>query len=413
MINEEDELNQNRTEENFVESEQMEGVESVTIEDNEEENVEKNKEEKVEMLKEDKYKTVCLILLLLLFGCLGYIIGGMTHSSYTVTNDFAKTLPITTVKITESDGEITLVDIIAMTENSVVEIATETVVNGSIMRQFVSEGAGSGVIIREDGYIITAYHVIEDATKIKVTLKNGESYEAELIGSDSDNDTAILKIDKKGLTPAIMGDSDTLKVGQTAIAIGNPLGQLGGTVTTGIISALDREIDLGDTVMNLLQTNAAINPGNSGGALFNSKGELIGITIAKSSGSDVEGLGFAIPINDVKDIVNDIINYGYVRGKIQIGVNLLDVSNVYTAMMYGLNSTGVYVQSVVEDSSAEKAGIKAGDRIVEFAGKNIMSFSEFKKELNKHEVGETVEMIVVREGREKKLNIYLSEYKGE
>jgi len=281
------------------------------------------------------------------------------------------------------------------------------------MRQYISEGAGSGVIIHEDGYIITAYHVIEDATKIKVTLKNGESYEAELIGSDSDNDTAIIKIEKTGLTPAVMGDSDTLKVGQTAIAIGNPLGQLGGTVTTGIISALDREIDLGDTIMNLLQTNAAINPGNSGGALFNSKGELIGITIAKSSGSDVEGLGFAIPINDIKDIVNDILNYGYVRGKVQIGVNLLDVSNVYTAMMYGLNSTGVYVQSVVEDSSAEKSGLKAGDRIVEFAGKNIMSFSEFKKELNNHEVGETVEIVVVRDGREKTLKVYLSEYKGE
>ena len=398
MINDENELNQDKI---FVEVEQIDEVEKA------EEVVEEN------VVKRDKYKTVCLILLLLLFGCLGYIIGGMPHENNIENNNITRSLPATTIKITESIDEVTLVDIISMTENAVVEIATETVVNGSIMRQFISEGAGSGVIIREDGYIITAYHVIEDATKIKVTLKNGENYEAKLIGSDSDNDTAIIKIEKTGLTPAVMGDSDALKVGQTAIAIGNPLGQLGGTVTTGIISALDREIDLGDTIMNLLQTNAAINPGNSGGALFNSKGELIGITIAKSSGSDVEGLGFAIPINDVKGIVNDILTYGYVRGKVQIGVNLLDVSNVYTAMMYGLNSTGVYVQSVVEDSSAEKAGLKTGDRIVEFGGKNIMSFSEFKKELNKHEVGETVEIVVVREGREKKLKVYLSEYKGE
>jgi len=405
MINEENEyeLNQNEEQENFVEIEQSEVVEEP---ENEEDVVDNG-----EIVKRDKYKTICLVLLLLLFGCLGYIVGAMTHTDKTI--DVTRSLPAAMLKIAESDGELTLVDIIAMTENSVVEIATETVVNGSIMRQYISEGAGSGVIIHEDGYIITAYHVIEDATKIKVTLKNGESYEAELIGSDSDNDTAIIKIEKTGLTPAVMGDSDTLKVGQTAIAIGNPLGQLGGTVTTGIISALDREIDLGDTIMNLLQTNAAINPGNSGGALFNSKGELIGITIAKSSGSDVEGLGFAIPINDIKDIVNDILNYGYVRGKVQIGVNLLDVSNVYTAMMYGLNSTGVYVQSVVEDSSAEKSGLKAGDRIVEFAGKNIMSFSEFKKELNNHEVGETVEIVVVRDGREKTLKVYLSEYKGE
>lgn len=401
MINDENELNQ--IGENFVEVEQIEEVEKV-------EAVEQVEEE-VNVEKKDKYKTICLVLLLLLFGCLGYIVGSMTHTDK--EGEIARTLPTSMLKIAESDNEITLIDVIAMTENSVVEIATETVVNGSIMRQFISEGAGSGVIIREDGYIITAYHVIEDATKIKVTLKNGETYDAELIGSDSDNDTAIIKIEKTGLTAAIMGDSDNLNVGQTAIAIGNPLGQLGGTVTTGIISALDREIDLGDTIMNLLQTNAAINPGNSGGALFNSRGELIGITIAKSSGSDVEGLGFAIPINDVKDIVTDILTYGYVKGKIQIGVNLLDVSNVYTAMMYGLNSTGVYVQSVVEDSSAEKAGLKAGDRIVEFGGKNIMSFSEFKKEINKHEVGETIEIVVVRDGREKKLQVYLSEYKGE
>lgn len=407
MINDENELNQNEEQETFVEVEQIEEV----TENVEAEQILEVGEVEKNVVKKDKYKTICLILLLLLFGCLGYIVGGMTNTDNEV--EVTRSLPATTIKITESMDEITLVDIIAMTENSVVEIATETVVNGSIMRQFISEGAGSGVIIREDGYIITAYHVIEDATKIKVTLKNGENYEATLIGSDSDNDTAIIKIEKTGLTPAIMGDSDALKVGQTAIAIGNPLGQLGGTVTTGIISALDREIDLGNTVMNLLQTNAAINPGNSGGALFNSKGELIGITIAKSTGSDVEGLGFAIPINDVKDIVNDILTYGYVKGKVQIGVNLLDVSNVYTAMMYGLNSTGVYVQSVEEGSSAEKAGLKTGDRIVEFAGKNIMSFSEFKKELNKHEVGETVEIVVVREGREKKLNVYLSEYKGE
>ena len=153
MINEENELNQNEEPENFVEVEQI--------------------EEEVQTVKKDKYKTVCLILLLLVFGCLGYIIGGMTHGNKTVIRDFTNSLPTSMLKIAESDSEITLVDVIAMTEHSVVEIATETVVNGSIMRQFISEGAGSGVIIREDGYIITAYHVIEDATKIKVTLKSG------------------------------------------------------------------------------------------------------------------------------------------------------------------------------------------------------------------------------------------------
>lgn len=398
---------ENRSEENFVEVEQV----------SEEENTVQNEQvESVEVVRKDKYKTVCLVLLLLLFGCLGYIVGGITSNDdngETQINQVLSSTNAIPVKSSQAEIEVSLVDMIGLVENSVVEIATETVVNGSIMRQYISEGAGSGVIIREDGYIITAYHVIEDASKIKVILKSGETYDASLIGSDSDNDVAILKIDKTGLTAAVMGDSDSLRVGETAVAIGNPLGQLGGTVTTGIISALDREIDLGDTIMNLLQTNAAINPGNSGGALFNAKGELVGITIAKSTGSDVEGLGFAIPINDVKNVVNDILTYGYVKGKVQLGANLLDVSNVYMAMMYGLNSTGVYVQSVENGSSAEKAGLKSGDRIVEFAGQDILTVSELKKELNKHEVGENVEIIVVRNGREKTLNVYLSEYKGE
>lgn len=367
---------------------------------------------KIESKQNNKYKNICMILLLLLFASIGYILGSISKTNNTAKENVLPTTNATQIKAVVDDGEISLADIVSITENAVVEIATETVTNGTIMRQFISEGAGSGVIVRADGYIVTAYHVIEDANKIKVTLKNGEIYEAELIGSDSDNDIAIIKIKKDDLTSAVLGDSSKLRVGETAIAIGNPLGQLGGTVTTGIISALDREIDLGDTIMNLLQTNAAINPGNSGGGLFNINGELIGITIAKSTGSDVEGLGFAIPINDVKDIINDILTYGYVKGKIQMGMNLLDVSDVYSAMMYGLNSTGVYIQGVVEGSSADKAGLKAGDRIVEFAGEDIMTFSELKKVINKHEVGETVEIVVVRNGREKNMKIYLSEYKG-
>jgi len=306
----------------------------------------------------------------------------------------------------------TIPQIVNLTSNSVVEIATETVVNGRFIRQYVAEGAGSGVIISSDGYVVTNNHVIDDATKIMVKLKNGEEYEAKLIGTDSDTDVSVLKIEANDLQPAVFGDSDKLQVGEMAIAVGNPLGELGGTVTDGIISALDREIDLGDTVMNLLQTNAAINPGNSGGGLFNSKGELIGITVAKSSGTDVEGLGFAIPINDVKKCVNDIKTYGYVKGKIQLGLNLIDITDVYDAMMYRVNSTGVYVQSVTDGSSAEKAGVKSGDRIIEFNGVEIDSYSTLKKAINSCEVGETVEMVVVRNNREKVLKIYLSEYQG-
>ncbi len=207
--------------------------------------------------------------------------------------------------------------------NSVVEIVTEAVTKSQFMQDMVTEGAGSGVIVTTDGYIVTNNHVIEGASKITVTTKDGTSYEGTLVGTDSESDVALVKINATNLQPAVMGDSDALAVGQDAIAIGNPLGELGGTVTEGIISALDREITLDGETMNLLQTSAAINPGNSGGGLFNSDGELIGIVVAKSSGADVEGLGFAIPINDVKSVVESLQTDGYVKGRASLGVTLV------------------------------------------------------------------------------------------
>jgi serine protease Do len=181
-------------------------------------------------------------------------------------------------------------EVASLTSDSVVEITTETVTTDSWMQQYVTNGAGSGVIVTQDGYIVTNNHVIDGASKISVRLKNGTTYTASLIGSDSKTDVALLKIGATGLKPVVLGNSESLKVGDTAIAIGNPLGQLGGTVTEGIISALDRELVIKGKKMSLLQTDAAINPGNSGGGLFNNKGELIGIVVAKSSGSDVEAL---------------------------------------------------------------------------------------------------------------------------
>ena len=193
---------------------------------------------------------------------------------------------------------INIPTVAARTQNSVVEIRTESVTNSLFLRQFVTEGAGSGVIISEDGYIVTNNHVIQDARSITVALHDGTTYQAQLVATDSKMDIGVIKIDASGLTPAILGDSDSLSVGEPVVAVGNPLGQLGGTVTNGIVSALDREIILNNERRNLLQTNAAINPGNSGGGLFNANGELVGIVVAKSSGEDVEGLGFAIPVND-------------------------------------------------------------------------------------------------------------------
>lgn len=311
------------------------------------------------------------------------------------------------------DEEFSIRDIAALTKNSIVEISTETVVWGTRLGQYVSEGAGSGIIISNDGYIVTNNHVIEDARKITVTLNNGESYEAETIGTYSENDIAVIKIDATDLQPVVLGDSDKLCVGDTAVVVGNPLGSLGGTVTNGIISALDREIDLGDTTMNLLQTNAAVNPGNSGGGLFNGRGELVGIIVAKSAGSDIEGIGFAIPINDVKDDISELKTYGYKRGRVQLGVSLIDISDSMKAMMYRLDSTGVYIQSVDSNSDAGRAGIKAGDRVISIDDKKIESGNDVKKSIQEKYPGDKISIKVMRNGREKTINVELTEYKGE
>ncbi|MDD5924152.1 MAG: trypsin-like peptidase domain-containing protein [Clostridia bacterium] len=296
-------------------------------------------------------------------------------------------------------ADLSTAEITGLAADSVVEIITESVATGSFMQQYITSGAGSGVIISDDGYIISNNHVIEGATSISVTLRNGESYDAKLIGYDQTQDVSLIKIDAKDLTPAVFGDSDKIKVGDTAVAIGNPLGQLGGTVTTGIISALDRDIDIEGVTMNLLQTNAAINPGNSGGGLFNGQGELIGLVVAKSSGSDVEGLGFAIPINDVSDILEDLMEYGYVRGRIYLGMSLIDINTKQMAAMYGLSETGVYVNTVDSSSAAYKAGIQSADRITTVGGKEVSSIEEIEEIIDEYEVGDVVSFGIERTSR--------------
>ena len=234
-------------------------------------------------------------------------------------------------------------EVVIAVKHSVVEIQTESVSTSRFMREFVSTGAGSGVIISSDGYIVTNDHVISGAQAIKVRLTGEQEFEATLIGTDSRTDLAVLKIDAEGLQPAIFGHSSDLLVGQTSIAIGNPLGELGGTVTAGIISALDREITIDGETMSLLQTDAAVNPGNSGGGLFNLYGELIGVVNAKSSGSEIEGLGFAIPIDTAKIVIEQLIEYGYVRGRIDTGLALVDIQDNFTAMSYRINQLGLYI----------------------------------------------------------------------
>lgn len=295
--------------------------------------------------------------------------------------------------------------------DTVVEITTEVMDTSLFYGQYISQGAGSGVIISSDGYIITNNHVIEGASSITVTLRNKTTYEAEFVGTDSDLDIALLKIDAKNLKTATFGDSDKLQVGQKAVAIGNPLGQLGGTVTDGIISALDRDVVVGDKTMKLLQTDSAINPGNSGGGLFDGQGRLIGVVVAKSTGAEIEGLGFAVPINDAVDILDDLKEYGYVTGRVALGVELMDVTNKLSARYYfNTNETGCFINAVMRGSAAEKAGLEEGDRIVSIDGTEITSVAEVEAILAEKEVGDRIEVEVDRAGDEKSFTVKLQEY---
>ena len=305
-------------------------------------------------------------------------------------------------------------DVASIVKDSVVEITTEFKVTGFF--QFVSEGAGSGVIISEDGYIITNNHVISDsesgdpADKVTVRLTNGKEYKAKLVGRDADSDIAVIKIEPdEKLTFAVFGNSDNLTVGEEVIAVGNPLGELGGTVTNGIISALDREINVDGTKMNLLQTNAAINPGNSGGGLFNMKGELIGVVNAKSSGSGIEGLGFAIPANDAFDVAEQLMENGYVTGKVYLGVSFYDITDAYTAYRYFRSqATGVYVVELAEGYN--DGVLEYGDRIVAIDGDEITEFSQIKDILKDHEVGDTLAFSIHRSGKLMEVTVTCFEY---
>lgn len=289
---------------------------------------------------------------------------------------------------------------------SVVEIRTESVTSDQYMQQYTSSGAGSGVILSQDGYIATNYHVIDGANTITVREYDGNEYKATLVGSDEKTDLAVLKIEATGLSPVTFGDSSSLKVGDTAIAIGNPLGELGGTVTTGIISALDREIQINNETMTLLQTNAAINPGNSGGGLFNANGELIGIVNAKSTGEAVEGLGFAIPSNIAKTIIEDLMSDGYVSNRPYLGVSLQDQTNQYG---FNKSSTSVYIASVVANSAASKAGLTSGDQIVSVDGQEVSSASEVKTIINQHSANDTIEITIIRNNQQKTVQVTLGE----
>ena len=294
-------------------------------------------------------------------------------------------------------SKMTIEEIVERNQDAVVEVNTK-VRTSSAYGSISGEGAGSGVIVNKKGYIATNYHVIAGAKSISVTLHNEHQYDAQVVGYDQSNDIAVLKINAKNLTAAAIGKSSKVKVGDLAVAIGNPLGQLGGTATSGIISALDRELTIDNNKLRLLQTDTAINPGNSGGGLFNDKGELIGIVVAKGSGSDIEGLGFAIPTDTAAPIIDDIIKNGTVHSKPAAGITILDISKDQTSQ-YKVSTPGVYIADVY-GTNASKAGLKSGDRIVAFQGKKITSSTQLIAAIQKKKIGDKVSMTVERDGKQ-------------
>ena len=283
-------------------------------------------------------------------------------------------------------------------------------------QEYTETAAGSGVIISEDGYVLTNNHVISGADKITVYVNPGDgseeqTYEATLVGSSESNDIAVLKIDATGLNAAVFGDSDQIEVGELAVAIGNPMGQVHGSVTAGIISAVEQELTIDDVTINAIQTDAAINPGNSGGALFDSYGNVIGIVYAKSSSVSIEGIGYAIPVNNIKDLVAQMINdpdsvKDQTKGsQIMLGITIRDITEDMSKQ-YSM-PVGVYITEVSSMSAAERAGLQKGDIITEFAGETVTSADDLNAIKAKQTSGDTVSVKIDRNGKEMTLDLVI------
>ena len=319
------------------------------------------------------------------------------------SNRDTKNLPTLTQLATPSDA-LSIPEIVKKVSGSVVGISASS---------SSQTATGTGIIMKEDGYIITNAHVVSGASNLSVVFTDEDktSMQAELIGIDSQTDLAVIKIDKKGLTPAEFGKSANLQVGEIAIAIGNPLGfELAGSVTSGIISALDRTLTIEDQEMNLIQTDASINSGNSGGALVNAYGQVIGITSAKVSSAYGEGLGFAIPIDNAKPIIDDLIKYGYVKGRPVLGLSGQTITELWS-QYYGVPQ-GFIVRNVEEGSAAAKAGIKVGDVVIGINNTTITSISEFNKIKAKYKAGDTITITLYRQGNKMNVKATLDEDKS-
>ncbi len=310
-----------------------------------------------------------------------------------------------------ADGSLTPSQVYAKNVNSVVAISNQSTTNvwGQVTE---TASSGSGFVLTEDGYIISNYHVVEGANQLSVMTYLGDEYPAKLIGYDAMNDVSLLKVEAEGLEPVQIGKSEDLIVGDQVVAIGNPLGELTSSLTVGYISAKDRTINTDGNLINMMQTDAAINPGNSGGPLFNMKGEVVGITTAKfsgatSSGASIEGIGFAIPIDDVMNMISDLKEYGSIKNQAYLGVTVMDM-DPKTAGMYSL-PTGSYVQSVVPGGCAEKAGLQVKDIILSVGEHKVEGNATLTSALRKFRAGDTTTMKIFRGGQEMELTITFDE----
>ena len=365
-----------------------------------------------------KKHTGRLVALALVCALLGGVAGGAAVryipalASRTTLYGGSHAPTVVSISNVTTEQPLTLPQIYASNLNSTVGITTELVTTNYWGQQVKGAAAGSGFVISQDGYILTNYHVIEGATAIQVAFADGRTYDATLVGGESPNDIAVLKIEAEDLTPVVLGDSDNLVVGEQVCAIGNPLGELTYTLTAGYVSARDRSITMSDgTVMNMLQTDTAINSGNSGGPLFNMYGQVIGITTAKyssssSSSATIEGIGFAIPINDVRDMVKDIMEKGYVTGKPNVGILMNDVSS--EAQRYGIPA-GAYIEAILDGSCAQTAGLKAGDIVTAVDDTVVTTSSQLSSAVKNYKAGDTVTFTVFREGESHTLSVMLDE----
>ena len=345
---------------------------------------------------------VCGVLIGFICGFIGAGVSGATTkvNKTSVQVSDREVAQVQTVKV-DGKTQMSMSEVYASNVNSVVSINVSATTN--YFGQTVQTAAsGTGFFITEDGYILTNHHVISDASSVKVTLYNGETYDAKVIGSDEDYDIAVLKIDVTGATPVVLGDSSKVAIGESVAAVGNPLGELTFSMSEGIVSCVNRAINVDGTPFNMIQVDCSINPGNSGGPLFNSYGEVIGIVSAKYSSysnTTVEGIGFAIPINDVVSLVKDIMTNGYVTNKAYMGITPQTMT-AQMAQQYRYDVTeGVFVCSVDPDSAAAKAGLKLGDVITKMDDTDITSYEDLVAAKKSYSAGDTVTLTVYREGK--------------